>query len=136
MKRLAPIIAFTIAAVLSAGASPAVAAWSIGGAGPTAAGATTMSTGATPTASATGSTVNVRWPAATFSGGTPVAGYIVQRYNALNGALATVGGTCAGVVTATICRESVASGSWIYTDTPVQLSWTGTASSPSNVVTT
>jgi hypothetical protein len=65
-----------------------------------------------------------------------VAGYTVKRYNAVNGALATIGGTCAGLVTTTTCSESVAPGSWIYTDTPVQLTWTGTESAPSGAVTT
>jgi hypothetical protein len=137
VKRLVSMVPVVVAAVLTAAASPATAAWSIAGTGPAAAGATIMPTGAAPTASATGSTVSVRWPTATFPNGAAVAAYTVHRYNAANGALATAGGTCAGVVTTTTCSESVTTaGSWIYTDTPVQLSWTGTESSPSNTVTT
>jgi len=71
-----------------------------------------------------------------LSSGAPVAGYIINRYNALNGAAATVGAGCSGIVTTTTCTElSVPSGSWIYTDTPVQLSWMGTPSPASAAIT-
>jgi hypothetical protein len=135
VKRIVPAALF-LAGFLAGGTSPALAAWSTSGSGSAAGAASTMPPGAAPTASATGSTVSVRWPVARLANGAAVAGYVVKRYNALNGALATVGGACAGVVTTTTCSESVGPGSWIYTDTPVQLSWTGTVSSPSNTVST
>ena len=94
-----------------------------------------MPTGVAPTGSATGSSVTIRWPAVTLSSGAPVAGYVISRINALNGSAATVGPGCAGVVTTTTCTEqSVPSGTWIYTDTPVQLSWTGGASPASSAI--
>ena len=88
-----------------------------------------MPTGAAPTGSATGSSVTIRWPAVTLSNGAPVGGYVISRFNALDGSAAIVGAGCSGVVTTTTCTEqSVPAGSWIYTDTPVLLSWTGGAS--------
>jgi hypothetical protein len=94
-----------------------------------------MPAGNTPTASATGSDIVVRWPAASFPDGTDVAGYIVQRYDASIGAAATVGANCGGTVTGTTCTEhNVPSGSWTYTDTPVQANWTGAPSPASNPV--
>lgn len=95
-----------------------------------------MPGGTTPTARASLDAVTVVWTAATFPDGTAVAGYVVRRYDALNGSSAAVGGTCAGIVTTTSCSETVAAGTWFYTDTPVQLSWTGAESAHSNSVTT
>ncbi len=64
-----------------------------------------------------------------------MAGYIVNRYNASTGAPATVGAGCSGVVTTTTCTEvSVAPGTWVYTDTPVQVNWTGGASPDSSAI--
>lgn len=94
-----------------------------------------MPTGVAPTGSATGSSVTLRWPAVTLSNGAPVAGYVISRINALNGSAATVGAGCAGVLTTTTCTElTVPSGAWIYTDTPVELSWTGGASPASAAI--
>lgn len=88
-----------------------------------------MPAGGPPVGSASGTSVTIRWPATTLSNGAPVAGYVIARFNSLNGAAATVGAGCSGVVTATTCTEQgVPSGTWIYTDTPVQLNWTGTPS--------
>lgn len=113
----------------------ASAQWSVAGAGPGAAAATTMPNGATPSAAAGGSTVRVSWAAVTMGSGAAVSGYVIHRYNAINGGQATVGAGCAGVVTATTCTElSVPSGSWIYTDTPVLANWAGGESSPSSPV--
>ena len=40
-----------------------------------------------------------------------------------------MGSGCNGVVAATTCTEqSVPAGTWVYTETPVQLNWTGGAS--------
>lgn len=110
-------------------APTALAAWASSGTGQGGAAGATMPTGVAPTGSATGSSVTIRWPAVTLSNGAPVAGYLISRFNALNGSAGTVGPGCAGVVTTTLCTEqSVPSGAWIYTDTPVLLSWTGGAS--------
>lgn len=137
MKRLVAsifVVGVTVAPLL-AHLAPAGAAWTASGAGTATGAATVMPAGAAPTAALSGTTATVTWTAATFPNGTPVAGYTVQRINAINGAPATVGGTCSGVVTTTSCSESVPSGSWVYTDTPVQLTWTGSVSPASNTIT-
>lgn len=124
-----------IAAALAA-PGLALAQWSSPGSGPSAGAAATMPAGNAPAGSATGSSVSVRWTAATFASGSPVGGYVISRFDAVNGSQATVGPGCSGVVTSTTCTElSVPSGTWVYTDTPVQASWTGSASSPSGAVT-
>ena len=113
------------------------AQWSLSAIGSAAGAATVMPAGQAPGAAATGGTVTVQWPAATFANGDAVAGYTVQRFNAINGQLASVGAGCSGVVTVTTCTErAVPSGSWVYTDTPVEAGWTGFASPASSPVTT
>jgi hypothetical protein len=113
----------------------ASAQWSAHGSGASAGGATTMPAGTTPSAGALNGNVLVSWTAVTMGNGASVSGYIVKRYNAVNGTLATVGAGCAGVITSTSCTErSAPSGSWVYTETPVQLSWTGTESAASGTV--
>lgn len=75
------------------------------------------------------------WTAAALSNGTGVAGYTVSRYDSVTGTQQVVGAGCSGVVTTTSCTESsVPAGSWVYTDTPVQLSWTGGQSGQSGTV--
>ena len=129
-------VATAAAVLLAVGpTSIATAAWNPTATGSAAASADTMPTGGTPTATANGTAVSVSWPAATLPSGPTVAGYTVSRYNSINGAPSTVGGTCTGVVTTTSCSDRAPSGSWVYTDTPVQLSWTGTESPPSAPVT-
>ncbi len=114
----------------------AVAAWTAAGTGSAGAAAVTMPNGNPPSAGASGSSVTVTWTAAKFATGAAVAGYTVQRFDAVNGAQATVGAGCSGVVTTTTCTElGVPAGTWTYTDTPVQDSWTGAASPASNPVT-
>ena len=125
-------IGFATSAV---GSGNAFAAWTATGQGEAAAAATSMPAGNAPAVSVSGSSVSLRWTAASFPDGTPVQGYIVNRYGA-NGSPQTVGPGCSGTVTSTTCTESnVPAGQWTYTDTPVQLSWTGQESPPSNVVT-
>jgi hypothetical protein len=117
-------------------AAPALAAWSTSGSGAAGGAATKMPSGNVPTANASGSSVTVSWPTAKFVDGTPVAGYVVKRYDAASGAAATVGAGCSGTVTATSCSEqSVPAGSWAYTDTPVLDNWTGSESASSQPVT-
>jgi len=102
------------------------AAWSTHGSGGAAGAATTMPAGAAPAGSAVGRSVTVSWPGAGFADSTPVSGYVVHRYDAASHATGTVGAACAGVVGATTCTEqSVPPGTWVYTDVPVQGSWTG-----------
>ncbi|HEX6489406.1 MAG TPA: hypothetical protein VF137_11130 [Candidatus Dormibacteraeota bacterium] len=136
-RRLVPAVtAGLLVLCLGAGSRPVDAAWSAPGSGAATAAAAVMPTGTAPAASASGSSVTVSWPAATFQNGAAVAGYVIKRYNAINGSVAAVGSGCSGIVTTTSCTEqSVPSGAWIYTDTPVQLTWTGGESSPSNSIT-
>jgi len=116
-------------------ASAALASWSAQGSGGAASAATVMPTGAQPVAGAAGSSVTVSWSASTFPGGPPVGGYVVKRFNAVTAVQSPVGSGCSGVVTATTCTENaVPSGAWVYTDTPVQLNWTGGASPDSTPV--
>ena len=129
------IAAAALANTLAFHPAGASAAWSESGAGPGGAAAAVMPTGATPTLRSSGDTVTVVWAAANLSSGPAVAGYVVHRYNSVNGSPATVGGTCSGVVSGTSCTETVTSGTWVYTDTPVQLTWTGGESSESSPVT-
>lgn len=132
-RRVVPVMAVSSAAVLGL-ATPTFATWAFGGGGGGDARAAVMPTGATPSASANGNSVTVSWSAATFASGTPVAGYVVKRYSTM-GVLQTTGSGCSGVIASVSCTElAVPSGTWIYTTTPVQSNWTGTASAPSNAV--
>ena len=111
------------------------AQWSAVGSGAGGAAATTMPTGATPTAAGRGNQVRLQWAAVTLGSGAAVQGYDIRRYNAINGSQATIGAGCAGIITTTSSIEQmVPSGTWFYTDTPVQASWTGVESSPSSTV--
>ena len=115
----------------------AQAAWSDGGTGPATSLAYTMPTGGQPTAAASGTSVSLRWPAALFPDGRSVAGYVIRRFDAVNGSEAMVGASCSATVTITTCTElNVPAGTWIYTDSPVQDNWTGGPSAPSAPVTT
>jgi hypothetical protein len=116
-------------------AAPGSAGWGSGGSGAGAAGAKSMPGGNTPTATLVLTAVNVTWSASAFGGGPDVEGYLVKRYSALGGGAQTPGGSCAGTVTATSCSDSgIAPGSYTYTVTPVQGSWSGAESAQSNQV--
>jgi len=116
-------------------ATPGVAGWGSGGSGSGAAGAKSMPGGNTPTATLVLATVNVSWSASSFGGGPNVEGYIVKRYSGLGGGAQTPGGSCAGTVSGTSCSDSgIAPGTWTYTVTPVQGSWSGAESAQSNQV--
>jgi hypothetical protein len=135
--RLAFAVAVAAVALTFEPSSMAVAAWSATGSGAAAGAATAMPTGLAPSGSASGDAVTLGWAAATFPDGTLVAGYTVTRTDALNGAQAAAGGTCAGIVATTTCTDQpVPAGTWTYADTPVQLSWTGGQSPPSNQIVT
>jgi hypothetical protein len=110
-------------------APPAQAAWNAGGSRSAGAQADTMPSGGQPTASATGNSVTVKWPTALFPDDQGVAGYVLHRFDAASGAQATVTSSCSGTVTAATCTEqNVPTGTWTYTDTPVQDNWSGGAS--------
>jgi hypothetical protein len=136
ISRLATVlVAAGVAATLAPTAS-ASAAWPAGGSGHAGAAAATMPTGAAPTASAISTTVTVSWPVADLSSGAAVAGYVINRFNAVNGAPATVGAGCSGIITTTSCTETaVPAGTWVYTETPVVSNWTGGQSPASAAVT-
>jgi hypothetical protein len=135
MRRRCRLVVGTVLALGAIVTTHASATWSAQGSGSAGAVAATMPVGAAPSAVASGSTVTVRWPAATFADGTAVAGYLIARYNVSTGATAVVTGSCAGTVTATTCTETVPSGTWTYTDTPVHNNWTGQESSGSHSIT-
>jgi hypothetical protein len=116
--------------------SAASAGWPAQGTGSTAGAGTVLPTGTAPRATVTGTSVTLSWTAATMTDGGAVAGYIVSKYNAATGSPATVGAGCSGVVTAPACTEqSTAAGTWVYTVTPVQMTWTGGQSPDSATVT-
>ena len=116
-------------------ASMAQAFWSDSGSGSGAAAAATMPTGTAPSGSARSTAVTITFSAAYMADGTAVAGYRVSRYNS-SGTPATVHAGCSGVITKTICTEdSVPTGTWFYTVTPVQGSWTGGQSPQSASIT-
>jgi hypothetical protein len=130
--------AFVLALLVAAAATGvAAAAWMPAGAGGGAASARTLPAGNAPTGSVSVRNVTLTWTASTFSDGTPVPAYVVRRFNAIEGAEATVLPACSGLVAATTCTEnSVPTGSWKYTITPAAGSWRGTqsAQSPSILV--
>jgi hypothetical protein len=116
--------------------SLAQAAWSSNGSGVASAQSYTMPNGGQPTASVLRTSVTLTWPAALFPDNLGVSGYLIARSDAANGAVATVGANCSGTVTTSTCTEqNVPAGTWIYTDTPVQDSWTGGQSIASSPVT-
>ena len=134
-RRLLAGVGLTLALGLAV-PSPAVAAWSSGGQGSASALADVMPPGNQPSVSVSGTSVTLRWVTAMFPGNRSVSGYAIRRYNAINGAQATVGAGCSGSVTTTTCTElNVPSGSWAYTDSTVQGNWMGAQSAMSSTVT-
>ncbi len=125
--------AFLIAALTSAlFAATAPAAWMLGGSGSAYSKAHTLSGGNTPTVSVSGRNVTVSWAA---TGGTPVGGYLVKRYNASD-VEQVVGAGCSGTVAALSCVENaVPGGAWKYSVTPVQGNWRGAESARSATAT-
>ncbi len=115
---------------------PAQAAWGGGGSGAASAAALTMPSGAQPRAAEATGAVTVSWPAAAFSDGQDVAGYLVVRDNVATGSQTNATSGCSGIVTTTSCTESGApSGTWTYSVTAVQDNWTGGQGPPSTAVT-
>jgi hypothetical protein len=127
------LIAIALAA--AAPATAASAAWTGAGTGTHFAKAVSMPAGNTPTASVSNRTVTVSWSASTFPGGTPVAGYVVKRYDT-SGNAQTIGSACSGTIAALSCSETaVPGGTWKYSVTPVHGNWTGAESAQSATVT-
>jgi hypothetical protein len=115
-------------------APAAAGAWVAAGSVPAAARAATVGAGSMPLAVGVLTTGTVTWTASTVAGA-PVQGYRIRRYNAVSGAEAVVGGTCAGVVTGTTCTESGPGlGTWRYSVTPVLQGWSGAESPLSAIV--
>ena len=130
-----PVACIVAIAAALTGAAAATAGWSGAGSGSAVGAAATMPAGQAPTARAAGAAVTVSWPQVTLSTGDAVAGYTVKRYDA-TGAPATVGAGCSGTVATTTCTETnVPAGTWTYTETPIEQSWTGKESPPGNQVT-
>ena len=133
MKRLRTI---TLACVLAAACglpAPALGSWSHNGSGHAYSKAMSLPAGNTPTANVSNRDVAVSWTAST--GGAPVSGYIVKRYNT-SGTQQTIGAVCSGTIASTSCTESsVPSGTWNYSITPVNQNWRGTESAQSTSVT-
>jgi hypothetical protein len=128
------VFAWVVGAALAL-AGPGISGWGSGGSGSGAAGAKSMPGGNTPTATLVVTSVTVSWSASAFGGGPDVEGYIVKRYSGLGGGAQTPGGSCVGTVTGQSCTDSgIAPGTWTYTVTPVQGSWSGAESGQSNSV--
>ena len=129
------IIAAAIA-VFSASGLVAWAAWSSQGNGPGAAKSLSMPGGNTPTASVSGTTVTVGWAESDFANGAAVQGYRIQRYAQGSTTAIGPGAACSGTITVLTCAENaVPGGTWQYTVTPIQGSWTGAESAKSQPVT-
>lgn len=115
--------------------------WAITASGNGSSNAAVVPAGKTPTATLTnGTSVVLTWQASTYPNGTPVAGYIVTRYDVSvtpNVAYAPNVG-CSGQVNSTTCTEdNVPQGVWRYTVTPTQGgNWIGAESPKSNAVCT
>src|SRR5438309_6749066 len=123
-----PVVLGAAAAALIGGAAIAYAFFSSVGSGSSSSSALTVGAGHQPTVSASGSSVTVTWPQATLADGTPVAGYLINRYDS-GGAAQTVNASCSGTIGALTCTETtVPNGSFSYTDTPVQNNWHGAES--------
>ncbi|AXJ08860.1 Ig-like domain-containing protein [Arthrobacter sp. PM3] len=93
--------------------------------------ADSVAAGATPSTSVSAGSVTLAWNASATLAGRPLSGYAVARYaSATGGEKVPVGGSCAGTVTAGLgCTDqSVPTGTWYYTITPVLEQWRGTES--------
>src|SRR6266511_3770363 len=127
------IVVFGMIALAATCVGVASASWLTSALGSGRAAAQNVNAGNQPTVQAVGSTVTVSWSASTLSGGGPVEGYQVKRYNSSN-VLQVIGPNCAGTVAGLTCTEmSVLNGDWKYSVTPVQGSWSGTESPKTDV---
>ncbi|MCA1844284.1 MAG: hypothetical protein LC792_14070, partial [Actinobacteria bacterium] len=110
--------------------------WTGGAAGGAKALAQSLPQPAAPTPVVNGPQVTVSWSATTMSGGSPVPGYVVRRYDTNNN-LQTIGSNCSGTISTTSCAEnSVTTGQWRYTvQAVVGSAWAGQQSAQSATVT-
>jgi hypothetical protein len=109
------------------GLSSATAGWSASSAVPGSGNATVGSLlrPSAPAATSSGSTVTLTWTASTRADLVAVSRYTVQRFDT-QGAVQTVGGTCATAVAGTGCSETgVPDGTWRYAVTPQLAAWSG-----------
>jgi IPT/TIG domain len=128
------VVVFGMIVLAVTGVAVASASWLSSALGSGRAAAQNVSAGNQPTVQANGSSVTVSWSASTLSGGGAVAGYQVKRYDSSN-VLQAIGPNCAGTIAGLTCTEtSVPNGTWKYSVTPVQGSWSG-AESPMTTVT-
>lgn len=111
----------------------ASAQWSLGAAGVGRAVAQTVPATATPTVSLSKQDVTVSWSATTLSGGTPVSGYVVRRYNA-SLVQQTILANCASVTTNSCVEQNVPTGNWTYSVQATRANWFGAESARSSVV--
>jgi len=105
----------------------ASAQWSLGAAGVGRAVAQTVPATATPTVSLSKQDVTVSWSATTLSGGTPVSGYVVRRYNA-SLVQQTILANCASVTTNSCVEQNVPTGNWTYSVQATRANWFGAES--------
>lgn len=134
LRRAVVVTLLTATAFVAPPPEFAAAGFAATGSGSGRALAQTVSTAATPTASATLQDVTVSWTATTLSGGTPVTGYIVRRYN---GALVqqTILAGCASVATNGCVENNVPAGTWTYSVQATRGNWLGAESARSSSVT-
>lgn len=136
----APAAAVATAVTLLITGGPALAAWNAGSSGATGyTEADSLPAGSAPTAvTRLGRDVDVTWPQVLFRG-QPLGNYSTGRYTMERNVTAAAG-TCTaplspGGVVLNTCRETgLAPGSYAYRVTPRLASWSGAASSPTNVV--
>lgn len=136
----APTAAVATAVALLITGGPALAAWNAGSSGATGyTQADSLPAGSAPTAvTRLGRDVDVTWPQVLFRG-QPLGSYSTGRYTMERNGTAAAG-TCTaplspGGVVLNTCRETgLAPGSYAYRVTPQLASWSGAASSPTNVV--
>ena len=75
-------------------------------------------------------------PTRSRANGAAVQGYRIQRYAQGSTTAIGPGAACSGTITVLTCAENaVPGGTWQYTVTPIQGSWTGAESAKSQPVT-
>ncbi|HTW14296.1 MAG TPA: hypothetical protein VMF51_04145 [Nocardioides sp.] len=130
--RLVTILRCVLVAVLTLGVGAvAWAGWSSDAQGAAAARTAQLPAADAPTASGVAGGADVAWTAVRV-GEVPASGYRVLRRHEESGATVPATGACAGVVTATSCRDTaVEPGTWTFAVRAVLGPWTGPASEPS-----
>jgi hypothetical protein len=128
------VLSASVVALIVAGPGSAFAAWVIDAVGSVSSKAQIMPGGSMPAVSVSGRNVTVSWSASRFSGGTPVSGYTVRRYE--GGSPSSPGSACSGTITVLRCTErDVPPGTYRYTVIPWHGLWSGAESALSASVT-